>query len=260
MNELGSFVIIKYMLLRKNIVYIILVIILFITVIGLIKYKKSLDPLSKLPKPTNTSEDVLLSLDTKIITKEDQDLAKKGWETFSLYLKYSKNKDIEGLKSLSYKLSSLCTTQSLIKDCHGALDEIVMVGNLFKESDFTHILHDNMQIILFSDYKKEIFNESEGYVHTTLYFIRDSDDKLKIVGFGPSEGIYLSKTLNPDTTILTDKIADKLRDTDKDGQADYVELCLEPQEGIVCVKTDPLIRDTDKNGYWDSIQTLMNNK
>ena len=233
---------------------------LIIIISGVVVYKKKHPKDFVLPVRQSTNAEVLISPSTLITTADDKALAHRAWTTFIEYIAFAKAHDTKGLSTLTYKLSANCTDPSKVKECNSAMDGLVALRNILDENMFTHIMYDSKQIILSTDYKKEENKQVRGYSHAVIYFIRDKNDALKIVGFGPSQGRYLAKLPGQTDLELETALADRLVDTDKDGVADFVEVCKDPSPNEVCVKTDPLNRDTDKNGYWDGIQKFLDNK
>lgn len=195
--------------------------------------------------------------ETRIKTNEDKRVAHLAWTTFEKYVAFAKAHDIQGIKSLSRELSPTCSDPSKVKDCNLLMDDIAAVGAIFSEKDFTHILYDDKQIILSTDFKREDYSQLRGYTRTVIYFTRNAEGNPLITGFGPTQGRYLAKLSKQTDTELEKALTLRLVDTDKDGLPDFVEACKEIEKDKVCTPTDPNKRDTNGNGYWDGIEIFF---
>ncbi|CAN5150034.1 hypothetical protein BH11PAT3_BH11PAT3_2610 [soil metagenome] len=229
------------------------VIIALIALGGFALYKKR----AEAPLVSSTPAEVFAASDTLIKTDADKALAHEVWMTFSKYLTFAKAHDLVGIKTIAYKISPTCADTTKTKECYSLMDDLSSLGAIFEEKQFTHISYDSKNILLSTDYKLEENQQIRGYSHAVLYFIRADDGSLKIVGFGPAQGRYLAKLPDQTSNSLNTLLAARLVDSDKDGVADFVELCTEPSPGETCTKTDPLNKDTNKNGLWDSIDLFL---
>lgn len=215
---------------------------------------------ARLASRTLTSEEIstiLIASSTRATTDEQLAQSHEAWNAFTSYLEAAKNHDLTSLKALSYQLSSTCTNPESKTQCEGLMDTVAEVGSLFKESDFTHVLSDEKQIILATDYKKEDYPVLRGYSRGAIYFVRSEDNTLKVLAFGPTEGAYLQKVKGQSDEALESALAIRLEDKDSDGVADFAEECLDPKTTTTCTHTDPTKRDTDGNGWWDSTENFM---
>lgn len=140
-----------------------------------------------------------------------------AWAVFQDYLKFAKAHDIEGIKSLSYKLSETCSNPAGVEECKVLMDSVHEIARGFKFEDFKNIAHDDKQIIMSTDYLK-LFEEADP-AKTVLYFIKSENGEPKVLGIRFCYGA----------------------ETD-----DYQ-----------CVNTDPASRDADKDGWWDDIEVLF---
>lgn len=239
--------------MQKKII-LIAVLILGILALGGVLYKRHIANIKT--KALENQAEILAGSKTLIKTDEDKALAHSAWLAFQQYVAFAKAHDIKGLESMTYKLSPTCVDPTKTKECNTLMDGLVSVANVFDEKMFTHIMYDEKQLILSSDYKLEENEVVRGYSHAVIYFLRENTS-FKIVGFGPTQGRYLAKLPNQTPADLERALLERLQDSDSDGKADYVELCIDPSKGEVCLKTDPNKKDTDGNSYWDGIQIFM---
>lgn len=139
-----------------------------------------------------------------------------AWAIFEDYLKAAKAHDLEGIKSLSYKLSETCQNPASREECYGLMDGVYALANNFKLGDFKNTSYDSKQIIMSTDYLNGDINNLS--VKTVLYFIKTKNGEPKVLGIRFCYG------------------ADS--------------------ENYQCVNTDPEKRDSDKDGWWDDIEAL----
>lgn len=233
----------------------ILVITIFAVIVGILFFLRERGPSTESSSvATDYGNEVFNQNETRIKTAEDARVAKLAWTVFSEYLSAAKAHDINKLKEFSRELSSTCSDPTKTKECNLLMDDVATVGATLHEEDFTHILFDDKQIILSTDFKKEDYSQLRGYAHSVIYFTRDGLGNPLVTGFGPTQGRYLAKLPNQAEAELEAALAERLIDADKDGISDFVESCLEVEKDKTCTKTDPTRRDTDGNGYWDGIE------
>jgi hypothetical protein len=137
-------------------------------------------------------------------TKEE----KAAWDTFEKYLDSARAHDIEGLRTVSYKISSICNDASKQSECFGLMDNVYAIGSEFKQADFRHAAFDDRQLVMYTDYEPMRF---------ILAFVREGESGLKLLGikwcFAPEEG-------GVDDCINVDPAT---RDADKNGWWDSLE-------------------------------------
>jgi len=107
-------------------------------------------------------------------TADATSVSLEAWQVVEEYLEYARTHNLEGIKSLSYKLSETCADESKQEECYGLMDSVYNIISLFKSTDFKHVLWNDRKITLFTDYK-------DG-TRVALYFVRDNDNILKING------------------------------------------------------------------------------
>lgn len=178
-----------------------------------------------------------------------------AWALFQKYLGYNKNKDIEGVRSVVYKIASICEDPKTRIDCEGRMGAAYSYGSALKKEDFTNIWIDEKQIILSTDFKIEEDDSAIGRNRAIIFFIKD-ESGLKMLSFSPFKGAVTSKS-TASKEELNDRLIIYTEDKDEDGIASYQEECLGAKEGEACVKTNPKIRDTNGNGWWDGVEALM---
>jgi len=238
---------------KKTHISIVLVSLGIVVLGGFIIHKKR----AEAPVATLSPSEVFAANNTLIKTEADKALAHEVWTTFAKYIAFAKAHNLEGIKTIAYRLSPTCADATKTKECNSLMDDLAALGAIFEEKQFTHISYDSKNILLSTDYKLEENQQIRGYSHAVLYFVRADDGKLKIVGFGPAQGRYLAKLPGQTSDELNTLIAQRLQDSDTDGVADYVELCTQPSPGETCIKTDPLKKDSNGNGFWDSIDLFL---
>lgn len=179
-----------------------------------------------------------------------------AWAVFSKYLAYNKDQNLEGVKSIVYKVNPVCATAVASDECKNRMDSAYSYGSAFKKEDFVNIWSDSKQTILATDFK---IVEDDNFISRTrsiIFFIKDRAG-LKLLSFSPGKGAVLTKTSTTREELLG-KLNLYTEDNDRDGIADYDEQCLGVPEGQACTKTDPKLRDTNGNGLWDGVEALMN--
>jgi hypothetical protein len=155
-----------------------------------------------------------------LLSSGDTGVRSKVFATFTQYREYARNRDIEGVKSLSHQTSEACNDPERVEDCNALMDNVYFFTRDFKEEDFKHVFHNDKQIVLMTDFQ-EITDAQAGseLVRSVLFFTRDADGSPKILGL---------KFCLPDEE--------------------------HPEE---CFETNPAKRDMDNNGWWDQVEALF---
>ena len=178
------------------------------------------------------------------------------WALFQKYLSYNKSQNLEGVKSIVYKVASVCNDLKTTIDCKARMNLAYLYGSILKKEDFTNVWSDEKQTILSTDFKIQEDENVIGRSRSIIYFIKDEAGNLKMLSFNPFKGTVTDKS-TASKEELNYRIIRYTEDNDKDGIADYDEECLAVKEGEVCTKTNPKIRDTDGDGFWDGVEALM---
>jgi len=197
---------------------------------------------SSRPSPTNIS---------KINPLKDE-----AWNLFQTYLEFNKNKNLEGVKSVVYKISNVCNTEKPSNDCINRMSLAYFYGAQLNKDSFTNVWGDNKQIILATDFYDENEASTTTRYRTIIYFVRDNNNNLKMLSFNPINGSNLNNG-NYTTDEIKQKLVTYTEDNDQDGMADYQEQCKDTKENSGCVKTDSTLRDTDGDGLWDGIEFII---
>ncbi|KKP56018.1 MAG: hypothetical protein UR80_C0012G0002 [Parcubacteria group bacterium GW2011_GWB1_35_5] len=190
-----------------------------------------------------------------VIPSESNNPKDIAWTAFQKYLKYNKEQNLEGVKSVVYKVAPICEDLKDIIDCKARMSSAYAYGGALEKKDFVNIWSDEKQIILATNFKIQEDDSILGRHRAIIFFVKDNES-LKLLSFSPFKGATVSKGVASREEI-DDRLIIYTEDKDEDGIADYDEECLSPKEGEVCVKTNPKIRDTDGDGLWDGVQALM---
>ncbi|MBI2673822.1 MAG: hypothetical protein HYX23_00900 [Candidatus Zambryskibacteria bacterium] len=135
----------------------------------------------------------------------DATLSVEAWNIFQNYLKFAKNHDLIGIRSLSHQISATCNDPAKENDCFALMDSVYSFASPLKLSDFNHIQSDERQIVMYTD----------GPTVATLYFTRNADDT-KVLG--------MRFCFEDETTIGTCVMIDSLKqDSNNNGWWDSVE-------------------------------------
>lgn len=181
-----------------------------------------------------------------------------AWALFQKYLEYNKDQNLEGVKSVVYKVAAVCNDPKTLIDCKARMGAAYSYGSTLKKEDFTNIWSDEKQIILSTDFEVEEDDVSIGRTRSIIFFVKDEAGDLKMLSFSPSKGAVASKDTAASRQEIDDRLIIYTEDKDQDGIADYHEQCLDATTEEVCIKTDPKLRDTNGNGLWDGVETLIN--
>ncbi len=179
-----------------------------------------------------------------------------AWRLFQKYLAYDKIGDLKGVKSVVYKVASVCENPKTAIDCKARMNLAYLYGSKLKKEDFVNVWNDKKQIILATNFKIQEDANVIGRNRAIIFFIRDKKG-LKMLSFSPFKGAVSDKG-TASKKELNYRIINYTEDKDKDGIADYKEECLAVKTGEICVKTNPNLRDTNGDGWWDGIETLIN--
>ncbi|MBX4195437.1 hypothetical protein KW796_00570 [Candidatus Parcubacteria bacterium] len=179
-----------------------------------------------------------------------------AWSVFESYISALKAHDLPKVEALSYQLSETCKDSARVKDCYEIMDNAYNFGSHFIKNNLKHVLYDDKQIILFSEYVKHLEGESLSITRMTLYFVRDGQD-IKFLSLNPFQGALIVRTEGAATSTMSARLDEMVLDTDGDTLADDVEQCIGQIVASDCVKTDPKKMDTDNDGWWDSVDALF---
>lgn len=189
------------------------------------------------------------------LSKDPKDVA---WALFQKYLEYNKTRNLEGVKSVVYKIAPVCAENKTRLDCEARMASAYSYGSALKKEDFVNVWTDEKQTILATDFWTEDSNDMGiiGRFRSIIFFVKDGSGNLKLLSFSPSQGGATGKGTASEAE-LNDRIVRWSEDNDKDGIADYNEECLGTKAGETCEKTNPKVRDTDSDGWWDGVEALM---
>jgi hypothetical protein len=209
---------------------------------------------------TSTSENILTKVGSSTQATKVQPISVKdiAWAVFQKYLTFNKNKNLEGVKSIVYKVAPVCADPKTIVECEGRMASAYSYGSVLKKEDFTNVWSDNRQIILATDFWTESAKEIDQYgrFRSIIFFIKGADGEWKLLSFSPTKGGATSKG-DASQAEVDSKLVTYTEDKDKDGMPDYDEQCLGTSTTSACIKTDPKLRDTNGNGLWDGVEALM---
>ncbi len=218
--------------------------------------KTAFSPTATSTPTTNTENgiDFQIPEQTLPLSNAPKDVA---WALFQKYLRYNKDQNLEGVRSVVYKVAPVCEDVKTTIDCQGRMGAAYAYGSALKKEDFTNVWSDENQIILASDFQIQEDETAIRRSRAIIYFLKSQDSSLKLLSFSPSKGATAGKG-TASKEELNDRIIRYTEDKDNDGLADYNEECLATTDGQACNKTNPKVRDTDGNGIWDGLQALMN--
>ncbi len=182
-----------------------------------------------------------------------------AWAVFQKYIGYTKNHDIVGLKSVAFQTSDICNDPTKVSDCNKLMDSAYSIAKTFVETDFSHVLFDNKQIILSSNFQTVTDSVSRSLQREVIYFTRDKNGTPKVLAFTlPDESTYmfLDKNNPIATSTMDARLAFRVTDTDQDGMPDEVETC-SYKDAKDCIKTDPNKKDSLGDGWWDGVRVFL---
>jgi hypothetical protein len=206
---------------------------------------------NNLPVQTNQIEPNLPE-QTLPLSNDPKDVA---WALFQKYLAYNKDHNLDGVKSVVYKVNPVCAAAVASDECKNRMDSAYSYGSAFRKADFTNVWSDGKQTILATDFKIGEDSQFISRTRSIIFFIGDKSN-LKLLSFSPDKGAVLEKASSTRAELIN-KLTVLTEDKDQDGVADYNEQCLSVPAGQTCVKTDPTLRDTNGNGWWDGVEALM---
>ena len=179
----------------------------------------------------------------------------KAWKVLEQYLSFAKDKNVEGVKSLSYQISAECKSAPKSDGCLNKISTVYFFGKELKKEDFKYVWSDSKQIILATDFKFEENTEMMSKSRGIIYFVIDKG-AIKLLSFNPSKGAVVMKS-TASKEELNDRLTRYTEDVDQDGKEDYLEECLSTSQEEGCVKTDTKKRDSNGDGFWDGIEALF---
>lgn len=246
---------------NKNIYLIavaILVVVSFLLFSGAFKYDSSpiatTTPITESPAKSDLDQvEPEFPGQTLPLSNAPKDLA---WDFFQRYLAYNKNHNLEGVKSVVYKVAPVCDDPKTLIDCEARMGSAYSYGSALVKEDFVNVWEDTKQIILATDFQTQEDETAIGRNRAIIYFLKDELGNLKLLSFSPRKGAFTSKGAASEEELNT-RIILYTEDRDEDGLEDYIEECIPAEIKDTCVPTDPKLRDTDGNGLWDGIEYLM---
>lgn len=181
-----------------------------------------------------------------------------AWALFQKYLAYNKARDFEGVKSVVYKIASVCADPKTRIDCEARMNLAYQYGSPLKKENFVNIWSDEKQMILTTDFWLESSKELDQYgrFRSIIFFVKGADNEWKLLSFSPTKGGATSKGVASQEEVDA-RLIRYTEDNDKDGMPDYEEECLNKPNDLTCVKTSPKIRDTDGDGWWDGVEAFL---
>jgi hypothetical protein len=244
--------------MKNKILYIIGTIIVIAVLFFAFKNVSFVPVKNNLPAQTNQTNQIEPKFPEQILplSNNSRDMA---WAVFQKYLSYNKDHNLDGVKSIVYKVNSICADKVATDECKNRMDLAYSYGSALKKEDFVNVWSDSKQTILATDFKIQEDDNTIGRNRSIIFFIKDSSNKLVMLSFSPFQGAVLPKASNTREDLIN-KLTVLTEDKDQDGIADYNEQCLSSitPASTTCVKTDPQLRDTNGNGWWDGVEALIN--
>ncbi|MBC7982101.1 hypothetical protein H7X65_03430 [Candidatus Parcubacteria bacterium] len=174
------------------------------------------------------------------------------WAVFNKQKEYGQAKDFAGYMSLSYNQYPACASKA---ECDMMFQIVNAITDSINQKEYVNKWEDSKQIILSTNIKKIDTAAEKSYTKEYLFFVKDSNGNVKVLG-NSSSGLHISKSgSNSTSEAQTAELELSVADTDQDGVSDIKEKC----EGAskydkTCKKTDPTKRDTDGDGWWDGVE------
>lgn len=216
--------------------------------------------ISLAPQTENPIDDITkIQIDSNIPDQTlplSNNLKDEVWEVFQKYLNYNKARDVEGVRSVVYRIAPVCEDPKLQIDCEGRMGLAYAYGSALKKADFVNVWSDEKQLILSTDFKISEDGTSISRNRSIIFFIKDERDNWRVLSFSPFKGASTGKG-DAGVEEYTARIYLYTNDNDNDGLIDYIEECTPADIKETCVPTSPKERDTDGNGFWDGVQALM---
>jgi len=188
--------------------------------------------------PTTTTISTSTTAAAATAPSTSQALENEAWSVFQNYLTAAKNHDLATLTNLSYQLSATCKDPSQQAACFQKMDAAYTAAKDYQEKDFTHILSDNKQIILYTDWGQVYNSDVTIDSRILIYFTRTSAGTPQLLSFNPSQAIYTNHVDTNGKTLT---------------QAQIDSLVASAEQ----TDNSALQKDSDNNGWWDSIQQLF---
>ena len=185
-----------------------------------------------------------------VLTKEDL------WKIWIRYLGFAKEKNIEGIKSISYQVSEACTKPELKGECEEKMTAVYTAGSVLRKEDFNNISADSKQAILRTNLKIEETVEAFTATEGKIVFALNPLGKMSLLHLDPAQTWSVRKKTGSTTEEMKTRLYAFSKDTDVDGLSDELEKCIFPDEWIVlaCTETNPNKRDSDGDGWWDGVE------
>lgn len=231
-----------------------LAIIVIIALAALLGLRRSQAP--TLSDGLNSSATTTVPSPIPAVTETNKDEKSEAWTVFQKYVNAAKAHDLAALSQAAYQISATCKDPAKRTDCNGLMDNAYNFGSGFREEDLTHLTSDKKQLILASDYVKNLDGDAPSLTRGVIYFVRQ-DGALKFLSFKPFDGSFIVRTPGAATSTIEARLEALTKDTDGDTLPDEVELCKGDNVDPSCSKTDPKRKDTDGDGWWDSIEALF---
>lgn len=190
------------------------------------------------------------------VTDSTIDEKSEAWTVFRKYVSAAEKHDLASLSSVAYQLTAACKDPARRTECDGLMDNAFNYGSGFREEDMTHLISDKKQLILVSDYVKNLEGEAPSVTRGVIYFVRQ-DGALKFLSFKPFDGSFIIRTEGAATSTIEARLAEMVKDADGDTLPDEVELCKGDNVDPNCAKTNPKAKDSNGDGWWDSIEALF---
>lgn len=202
--------------------------------------------------PSLSSSD--LPSPTLPLSNDPKDIA---WNLFQKYLSYNKNQDLNGVKSVVYKISDVCNTKEPTQDCKNRMFSAYSLGKDLKKENFK-VWDDQKQIILSTNFWQEESTSTGTFARfrSIIFFVKMQSGDWKLLSFSPLKGAAADQG-QASIQEIRDRLVTYTEDKDQDGMADYIEQCLDQDTKNTCKKTDPTKRDTNGDGWWDGVEALM---
>lgn len=189
-------------------------------------------------------------------TSLSNDPKDRAWSLFQKYLNFNKNNDLEGVKSVIYRISPICEDTKTKTDCEARMQSAYSYGKVLLKSEFKNIWEDDKQLVLSTDFWTQEDEKVVGRFRGSILFIKNADGTLKLLSFNPRKGALVNAESAP-LEELRARVKIYTDDNDLDGISDYDEECLSKIGDDECSKTNPKVRDTDGDGWWDGIEILF---
>lgn len=190
------------------------VVLAVLVVVGALLYGSEENSVKKLARPLKLELPAIFSESGSGSAIQDEGLRMLAWDTFERYREYAKTGNLEGVRSLSYRLSEACKDPARAGECKELMGSVYNFTRDFQLSDFDRVAYDTRQIVMSAIFKPQ----EEGGVPVTaaLMFTRTAEGAPKVLGLKFCFGEQTA------------------------------------EQG--CINTDPVSRDKDNNGWWDDLE------